>query len=448
MSWNAKVHWTEGLFLRPHHLQQGDRYLENAIESRTRHVTPYPWGFSMLEIDRDLAQQSKFALRRGAGVMPDGGLFDFPGEVPPPAPIAMPEAAAGQLVWLTMPARADNTREVSAGTGGERGALRRRRRDASSIPPRTCASRRRSRSPIRASPTKSARPPSPATSACRSRASSRCTTARWCSTRSSRRPLLVCAAHPTVEGWLDRVIGWIGNKLDELARYAGDATAGGGLQSADYLMLQMLNRRDPGARALPLLALRPSRAALRGAAAHRRRTRDLRHPGAARARIRAPTTTTISRASSRRVLRDIQDFLSARLDRRAIRLELIERAPNAYISTIKDRTLFRNATFVLEVSARRPLTEIQQQPAGLPQGRPQHQDERDRPRPSAGRAAGASADAAAADPRDHRPRLFLSRPHLAALAGVQRRPRRSAMHFAGDWPELQMELWAVREDRR
>ena len=87
MSWNAKVHWTEGLFLRPHHLQQGDRYLENALESRTRHVTPYPWGFATLEIDRDLAQQSKFALRRASGVMPDGGLFDFPAECPPPAPI-------------------------------------------------------------------------------------------------------------------------------------------------------------------------------------------------------------------------------------------------------------------------------------------------------------------------------------------------------------------------
>ena len=88
MSWNAKVHWTEGLFLRPHHLQQGDRYLENAIESRTRHVTPYPWGFAWLEIDRDLAQQSKFGLRRASGVMPDGGLFDFPAECPAPAPIA------------------------------------------------------------------------------------------------------------------------------------------------------------------------------------------------------------------------------------------------------------------------------------------------------------------------------------------------------------------------
>ena len=113
MSWNAKVHWTEGLFLRPHHFQQNDRYLENALESRTRHVTPYPWGFAALEIDRDLAQQSKFALRRAAGIMPDGGLFDFPGECPPPAPITTPETAAGQLIWLTMPARADNFREVS-----------------------------------------------------------------------------------------------------------------------------------------------------------------------------------------------------------------------------------------------------------------------------------------------------------------------------------------------
>ena len=55
-------------------------------------------------------------------------------------------------------------------------------------------------------------------------------------------PVLVCAAHPTVEGRLDLVIGWIGNKLHELSRYASDLTAGGGLQSADYSILQRLNR--------------------------------------------------------------------------------------------------------------------------------------------------------------------------------------------------------------
>src|ERR1700691_2252489 len=113
MSWNAKVHWSEGLFLRPHHFQHADRSLETALEARTRCATPYPWGFSALEIDRDLAQQARFALRRAAGIMPDGGLFDFPAQSPGPAPIEVPESAAGQLVWLTLPARADNTREVS-----------------------------------------------------------------------------------------------------------------------------------------------------------------------------------------------------------------------------------------------------------------------------------------------------------------------------------------------
>ena len=33
MSWYSKVVWSEGLFLRPHHLQQNDRYLEHLVET-------------------------------------------------------------------------------------------------------------------------------------------------------------------------------------------------------------------------------------------------------------------------------------------------------------------------------------------------------------------------------------------------------------------------------
>ena len=69
MSWYSKVVWREGLFLRPHHFQQHDRYVERLVERRTRFTTPYPWGFAEFEIDRDLAQQSKFALRRAVGVL-------------------------------------------------------------------------------------------------------------------------------------------------------------------------------------------------------------------------------------------------------------------------------------------------------------------------------------------------------------------------------------------
>ena len=34
MSWYSKVAWSEGLFLRQHHLQQNDRYLERTVENR------------------------------------------------------------------------------------------------------------------------------------------------------------------------------------------------------------------------------------------------------------------------------------------------------------------------------------------------------------------------------------------------------------------------------
>ena len=76
MSWNSKVGWTEGLFLRPQHFQQQDRYHENNLNARVGLITPYPWGVTALEIDHDLAQQGKFAVRRCSGVMPDGMTFD------------------------------------------------------------------------------------------------------------------------------------------------------------------------------------------------------------------------------------------------------------------------------------------------------------------------------------------------------------------------------------
>ena len=445
MSWNAKVHWTEGLFLRPHHLQQGDRYLESAIESRARHVTPYPWGFAELEIDRDLAQQSKFALRRAAGVMPDGGLFDFPALSPAPTPIDAPEAAAGQLVWLTMPARADNAREVSpersenaaryvvgAETVIDSTSHLRIEEEIEVAYPRLAYEIRKTAKPGYVG----------------------LPIARIVEVHDRTLvfdekfapPLLVCAAHPTVEGWLDRVVGWIGAKLDELARYASDATAGGGLQSADYLMLQMLNREIPVlkhfhasryvhperlyeeflriAGELATFATQERRAREYGAYNHD----DLEI-------VFAP------------VLRDIQDFLSARLDRRAIRLELIERAPNAFISTIKDRTLFRNATFVLEVSARRPLTEIQQNlPAFLKVGPNTKMNEIVHAHlPGINLVHLPTPPPQIRAITDH-VYFYFDRtsplwPEFSVASAI-------GMHFAGDWPELQMELWAIREDRR
>ncbi len=95
MSWYSKVAWSEGLFLRQHHLQQADRYVERLIETRVSPLGRYSWGFSELEIDRDLAQQNKFGLRRASGIFQDGTPFDLPATSPLPRAIDLRRAPSG-----------------------------------------------------------------------------------------------------------------------------------------------------------------------------------------------------------------------------------------------------------------------------------------------------------------------------------------------------------------
>lgn len=43
-----KVIWTEGLFLRPQHFQQMERYLEHYAHAGRRAAQPFCWGFETL----------------------------------------------------------------------------------------------------------------------------------------------------------------------------------------------------------------------------------------------------------------------------------------------------------------------------------------------------------------------------------------------------------------
>jgi type VI secretion system protein ImpJ len=259
-------------------------------------------------------------------------------------------------------------------------------------------------------------------------------------------PLLTCSAHPVATGWIDRVIGWIDNKLEELARYATDPTAGGGLQSVDYFVLQLLNRH--------VNVLKHFRYS---GYVHPERVYEefLRLAGElatfATAERRARQYPAYDHDELENVfnplLRDLQDFLSARLGRRAIRLEIIERAQNAFVSPIRDRSLFRNANFVLEVTSRRPLIEIQHQfPNLFKVG----------PNTKMNEIVHAHLPGV---PLVHLPTpppqiraitdhvyFYLDRksPLWAEFSAASS----IGMHFSGEWPDLQLELWAVLEDRR
>jgi type VI secretion system protein ImpJ len=445
MSWYSKVFWSEGLFLRPHHLQQNDRYVEHLLERRVGQVTPYPWGFSSLEIDHDLAQQSKFSLRRASGVMPDGTPFDIPADSPIPAPIDVPETAAGQITWLSLPIAAPNSREVDDKADD---SASRYVRSAETFIDSTSALRIEEEIDI-AHPRlafelrKTAKPGYMGLGI-----------ARVLEIRDKNilfdekfiPPMLVCSAHPVIDGWINRIVGWIDNKLGELSRYASDPSAGGGLQSVDYLVLQMLNRQIPVLKHFARSGfIHPERlfdellrlaGELATFATPERRARD--YPAYDHDDLENVFTPLI---------RDIQDFLNAQLGRRAIRLEIVERSRNAFVSPIRDRSLFRNATFVLEVAARRPLIEIQNEFPHLFKVGPNTK----------------MNDIVHA----HLPGVPLVHlptppPHIRAITDhvyfyldrkSQLWPEFStagsvAMHFSGEWPELELEFWAIMEDRK
>jgi type VI secretion system protein ImpJ len=445
MSWFSKVYWSEGLFLRPHHLQQNDRYVERLVENRVRRVTPYPWGFSHLEIDYDLAQQSKFSLRSAAGIMPDGTPFDIPADSPIPDPIDVPEAASGQILWLTIPVGAPNTREVA---DRDSDSAARFFRSSETFIDSTSALRIEEEIDI-AFPRLNFELRKTAKTGYLSLGIARVLEIHDKNILFDEKyvpPMLICSAHPVIDGWINRIIGWIENKLDELSRYAADPTSGGGLQSIDYFVLQLLNRQIPALKHLQ-----------RSSFIHPERLYDelLRLAGElatfATSERRARDYPAYDQDDLENVfeplVRDIQDFLSARLGRRAIRLEVIERAQNAFVSPIRDRALFRNATLVLEVAARRPLIDIQNQfPHLFKVG----------PNTKMNEIVHANLPGV---PLVHLP---TPPPHIRAITDhvyfyLDRKsplwPEFSTagsvgMHFSGDWPDLELELWAILEERR
>lgn len=444
MSWFSKVLWSEGLFLKPQHFQQNDRYHERLLEARVRSITPYPWGFSHLEVDRDLAQHCRFGLRRAVGVMPDGTPFDLPADGPLPEPVEIPENATKQLVWLNLPLTTVNSREVAPHDGES--AARWFSKPEIFIDS-TAALRAEDEIDV-------AHPRFTLSVAQRPKAGhANLAIARILEVRDHTAvlddkfvpPLLVCSAHMEIRGWIERVIGWTDTKLEELARYAADPTAGGGLQNAEYMVLQLLNRASPVFRHLwnsthvhperfyvELLRLVGELATFS--------TRDRR------ARDYPPYDHDNLERTFAPLLRDAQDFLSVRLGRRVIRLELDQRAPNAFVSAIRDRSLFAHATFVLEVSASRPLGDIQLQFPRLFKVGPNtkmneivHTHLPGVPLihlptpPSQLRAI-----------TDH-VYFYLDKtsplwPEFSVASSI-------GMHFSDDWPGLVLEFWAILEER-
>ncbi len=443
MSWYSKVVWTEGLFLRQHHLQQYDRYLENRLETRVRAVTPYPWGFAELEINRDLIQQNKFGLRRVAGLFQDGTPFDLPEIGPLPQPIDIPNGAERKYIWLTMPVATANMQEIDMpeSRNGSRytRALEKIRDTTTNMQIDEQIEVAHPRIELTVSETPKA-------------GHYNLRVARILEIRDKAivfdeaicPPLLMSTAHTVAKGWLDRVIGWVETRLEALARYAADPSSGGGLQGQDYFMLQMLNRE--------INVLRHFRAS------------KYVHPETIYVALMR-LAGELSTFSSTRIapefpqydhdnLHDVMEPILGVIQRmlsldvgRAIRLDLTEVRTNAFLANVNDRNLFRNARFVIEVSASMPLQQIQMSFPELckvgPNTKMREIVQTNLPgllvvhMPTPPRQIRTIIDHVYFQLDKNSP-LW---PEFSVASGI-------ALHFAGNWPGLQLDLWAIMDDQR
>lgn len=95
--------WTEGLFLRPQHFQYQDAAHTDTLDIRMRSISGYPWGIVRLSLNDALAEDARVGVSAFSGVMPDGAVISIPDGAPPPTPLEIPDDANNETVYLTLP---------------------------------------------------------------------------------------------------------------------------------------------------------------------------------------------------------------------------------------------------------------------------------------------------------------------------------------------------------
>ena len=97
-----KVVWREGLFIRPQHFQQNDRYFIYELMNRTIQSRPNNWGIFDLIIDEDLLKSGKISIIKASGILPDGTFFDISSQTQPLTFDVKPEHT-NKVVYLLLP---------------------------------------------------------------------------------------------------------------------------------------------------------------------------------------------------------------------------------------------------------------------------------------------------------------------------------------------------------
>lgn len=444
MSWDNKVLWTEGLFLQPHHFQQADRYTESLIAGIARRTLPYSWGFSSLEIDEEALKVGKFSLKNCSGLTQDGTVFRVPQAEDHPPSLEVPENIKDCVVLLTIPQRRQGASEVDMTDGGH--SASRLLPSEIEVTDATGAGKK----PVTIGVGKLRLKFALAVDDLSDMLA--IPIARIIEVRPDKEVLLdrsfipSCLdvrAAPALAGFVSELEGLLSHRMQALAgRLSESGPARGTADISDFLLLMTVNRALPVFRHFANIENLHPEAAYRACvslagelAAFMSDTKE------------APLFPAYQhddlRGTFNPVFRALRQYLSAVLEQTAVSIALEERKYGISVGIIADRKLLSNAGFVLAVKADVPAEDIRRHFAGQSKIGPVEEIRQLvnsalpgitlRPLPIAPRQVAYHAGTVYFE-------LDAESPYwgkMTTSGGI-------AVHVSGQYPGLEMELWAIR----
>ncbi len=443
MAWDNKVVWSEGMFLQTQHFQQSDRYFERLVRGRVDGIRPYSWGVQDLQINRDLLTTGKFAVSSCRGILDDGTPFSIPEDTNHPPPLDLPENARDCIVYLALPVRQPGGAEFDLGDrvdGIARYAAEEVETVDSNLGSETVSNMRVGKLRMRYLLETD------------ERAGYSCLgLARIIEVRADKNvvlderyipPCLDCAAYSVLAGMISEILGLTHHRGEALAGRVSESGTKGAAEIADFLLLQAVNRYEPVLAHLSSSAhVHPETfysLALSIAGELATFTSPGKRPGKFGVYRHDDLQGTFAP-----VMKELRQSLSAVLEQTAIPIPLQERKYGIRVAALTDKSLLSNSSFVLAVRADLPVETLRR---GFPNQAKIGSVEQIR------ELVNVALPGIALRPLPVAPRQI---PYHAGVtyfeldqSGQYWQQLKSsggiAIHVSGDFPRLEMELWAIK----
>jgi type VI secretion system protein ImpJ len=440
----SKVIWSEGMFLRPQHFQQHDRYIESLINGRCLGLQPYSWGFYTLTIDTDLFKTGKLALRECKGIFPDGTPFNLPEDDDLPLPLDVPEDIHNNIVYLALPVRRPEAIETDSNANPE--GLARFRSGEREARDNTNGTQEKALLQVGKLKTRLLLQRE-------ERSGYTCLgVTRIVEARADKNividdqyipPNLNCFGTARLRGFLRELHGLLNTRGEAIAARVATAGHGGVAEIADFLLLQLVNHYQPLFEHLSnVVGLHPEsfyRFSIQLAGELSTFFRpDKRSPGF------TPYDHENLQATFSPVMEELRQLLAKVYEPRAVQLPLKGPQYGIYGAKRPDLSLLENAVFVLAASAEVPAETLRSE---LPQQVKIAPVEEIRQYVNA-LMPGISITPLPIAPRQIPYHAGFAYFELNKQSGLWKKMANSggfAIHIGGKFPGLKLEFWAIKE---